>query len=1172
MDNNSDEEKNSDLTHFNRKSIDNDDPFGMMLIALDDEIKSLSKGTKKVTLRNAKYIQAIGDFYIYGSLYDDVWPFGDQVDEIVFTINDSNKVNGYIQSFIKNEILVALEENAGKTIDKLILSSGDSALLEFLRDKLFSIYKNEYDGYFNTNLADLIIRKKEPKISNGKLPDKLFKYLARKDINLFKEQEDSITRSLNSNLTLLWGPPGTGKTFTLGILISYLVVNEEKILIASNTNKAVDGALTSIINHLKNWEIEDPGTCLRVGAGVTKEFQQNYGDIAIPNQILENRFKDLKDEKEMLFREKEPLDSKFKDLRWKIAEYNSYEECKASIIETQNKLEEYNKNYPIKNNLFIKIESEINDLEMLLINAPERSNLLTVFGLKKTREEIIKDLDKLKYKFSQLKEVIDVLANDTISCEIKYKELNVSLANIQKIISVFPPLNDLKKEFEIVSESIEIIEDRLSEIDDIINNGMKELFDNCKVIGTTVYKTYLDKDVSNIKFDTVVIDEASMSLLPLTFFAAGKASKRVVIVGDFNQLPAIVIASDKENVIEWIKKDPFEKFEVRKGLKNKNLPIPVVGLRVQDRMIKDINDLISKHFYNNRLECSKRIIDSRSSLKLSFSTTGNRILYIDTGPLGAWSSKRAGKGSCFNITSAAIVASLIDKINSSSIFNSNSQNAVGVVTPYAAQRDLLIQLLIDYYDLIKEDSIGTAHRFQGSEKEIIIFDIVSANEKPSKFVNATEITDDATKLLNVALSRAKSYLIFIGDIKNLIDKGGTILKRVVKYIQLKGEEVNGIKILEDTEFLDRSNSLSEGCSIPINVPQALFTENLFYPVLKNDLNESKVSVVIYSAFITKDGLTRWFPYFYKMLNKGIKIKIVTKNLPLQPNARKNNDVLEILNKLISLLRSAGVIVNVNREIHEKVIIIDNRIVWHGSLNMLSHNPDGSSEFMVRTDSEEHALGFIEMLTRHDFKKKNITESDHPRCPCCSGFTEIKKGFKGLDYLYCESCDWLTKSTDFWKLSSGIPIGRAFSNCPESGCDGKLKLRTWGNKYILGCSSYKSNNCKYKENIVLKKLNFQYDPFPNIHEISPNILNNYFQDNEIKPIPKKDKGNILVPKENQINFPFDKKFLEPQKPKSKPQNNNELKPIKKKNVPKRAKLKKMSLDQIENELANFQLKL
>ncbi len=51
-----------------------------------------------------------------------------------------------------------------------------------------------------------------------------------------------------------------------------------------------------------------------------------------------------------------------------------------------------------------------------------------------------------------------------------------------------------------------------------------------------------------------------MLLLPMTYFAAGKAKKRVILVGDFQQLPSI-ISSDKDIVQKWLNrmlKNPFQ--------------------------------------------------------------------------------------------------------------------------------------------------------------------------------------------------------------------------------------------------------------------------------------------------------------------------------------------------------------------------------------------------------------------------------------------------------------------------------------------------------------------------------------------------------------------------------------------------------------------------------------
>ncbi|RNC79371.1 MAG: hypothetical protein ED557_14910 [Balneola sp.] len=63
-------------------------------------------------------------------------------------------------------------------------------------------------------------------------------------------QRDAIAKSLKNNIVFVWGPPGTGKTATLGFSVANLLKQGKRVLFVSNTNRAVDVGLLSILDAL----------------------------------------------------------------------------------------------------------------------------------------------------------------------------------------------------------------------------------------------------------------------------------------------------------------------------------------------------------------------------------------------------------------------------------------------------------------------------------------------------------------------------------------------------------------------------------------------------------------------------------------------------------------------------------------------------------------------------------------------------------------------------------------------------------------------------------------------------------------------------------------------------------------------------------------------------------
>src|SRR5262249_7224361 len=118
------------------------------------------------------------------------------------------------------------------------------------------------------------------------------------------------------------------------------------------------------------------------------------------------------------------------------------------------------------------------------------------------------------------------------------------------------------------------------------------------ILGATCTKTYLSaKELGQV--DLVIIDEASMVLLPMTWFAAGRAKERVVISGDPRQLPPIV-PTRSQAIFDVLRQDVFTAADI--NLSEPEFRDPrVVMLEVQHRMHPDICELISQRMYDDRL-------------------------------------------------------------------------------------------------------------------------------------------------------------------------------------------------------------------------------------------------------------------------------------------------------------------------------------------------------------------------------------------------------------------------------------------------------------------------------------------------------------------------------------------------------------------------------------------
>lgn len=138
---------------------------------------------------------------------------------------------------------------------------------------------------------------------------------------------------------------------------------------------------------------------------------------------------------------------------------------------------------------------------------------------------------------------------------------------------------------------------------------------------------------------------------------------------------------------------------------------------------------------------------------------------------------------------------------------------------------------------------------------------------------------------------------------------------------------------------------------------SLYDEKTFYKQFRRDLLHSKSEVVIESPFITTTRMNKLAPIFQKLISRGVKVYIVTRN-PKEhqpPYAKQSELEIQHFERMgVQVLICLG-------NHHRKLAIIDRKILWEGSLNILSHIK--SREIMRRIndkDSAEEMFSFLKL--------------------------------------------------------------------------------------------------------------------------------------------------------------------------------------------------------------------
>ena len=225
-------------------------------------------------------------------------------------------------------------------------------------------------------------------------------------------------------------------------------------------------------------------------------------------------------------------------------------------------------------------------------------------------------------------------------------------------------------------------------------------------------------------FDLIVVDEASMAYIPQVAFAAS-LGKRIVVCGDFKQLPPIAM-SESRLVEMWLRRDIFHAAKivgvVERGQEHPNLFM----LKEQRRMHPEISSFTNNFIYHNKVSDHETVRKNRQSIANKNPFPNEAATLVDLSRMGAYCLKESATDSRFNLLSALISMQLILAGKNHKI------DSIGFISPYRAQARLLsacIQELIPDNARDKGEKriiAATVHKFQGSERDMIVFDHVDS--------------------------------------------------------------------------------------------------------------------------------------------------------------------------------------------------------------------------------------------------------------------------------------------------------------------------------------------------------------------------------------------------------------------------------------------------------------
>ncbi len=649
---------------------------------------------------------------------------------------------------------------------------------------------------------------------------------------LNSEQRQAVQQALTNPLTVITGPPGTGKSQVVTSILINAAWQGKTVLFASKNNKAVD-VVEARVNSLGSRPV-----LLRLGsneyqgklaeyltsllsATATSDDQNQYSEFQTIHERLRHESSAIDDEFNAIIslrNEVDGLEREVEEIRRQIGSeifkrLPNIDADKLLTYTSQLRLYIDKANHakqPIFTRLFwfLILHSRYSDLELAIkgvndvsvriglpipsqqVNAAtidswieygdrlsERASLVSVanryFAKLKalTGARSLEDLTKVRIKLTE-----EIAKNSDALWKAWLRLQPAHLTQIQR---------KLLGDYSALLKLIVAANDENRQLGADVFRRYYQLFPQITAILPCWAVTSLSArgriPFEPTFFDLLVIDEASQcdiaSALPLLYRA-----KRVVVIGDPKQLSHISTLSkhqDRQLLSKHGLVDNYpgwtystqSLFDLASTMCRSE---DIVALRDHHRSHADIIEFSNGEFYEGRLRVATRYDRLRSP-----DSGGPAVRWVDVKGY----VKRPGSGGAVNEAEAKAVIHEIRRL-----ISQGYQGNVGVVSPFRAQANKIKDLVYSSEGMQGKITsvdflVDTAHKFQGDERDVIIFSPVVSSDISD---GALGFLRNTPNLFNVAITRARASLIVVGDRNAALNSRVDYLARFAAYIDKLG--------------------------------------------------------------------------------------------------------------------------------------------------------------------------------------------------------------------------------------------------------------------------------------------------------------------------------------------------------------------------------------------------
>lgn len=626
-------------------------------------------------------------------------------------------------------------------------------------------------------------------------------------LSLSDSQEKVIKYIDNNKFIAVQGPPGTGKSQTIVNLVAHLIANGKTVLVASRMDKAVD-VVADRLN-----ELGAPFLALRAGR-LNYQKQLSYelqdllsGKVDIDTNFEDSLFVDVKDMKSHLdelqnlenkFESIINLESKWHDCDLQLKEYNSVNgqmqfiksnltQFEIDTISTIIKTLEANieksgflaniANFASLNHLkkILKTKDFNVNFENLSRLRVELEGAQLIYNLRKTEAEIQKigNLHVISGQIREMKKRQKTLAVNILKS--KRREA------IKELLRDQVKRNRLKIHAKSLVERRQNIQNRILEQEDF-----KPLLEAFPCWCTTTYAISGSMPLKPGMFDVAIIDEASQCDIASCFPILYRA-KRAVIVGDDKQLPHLSFLEKAKEQSFLSKYGIPDKYQLMWRFRSNSMfdladyySMNSVMLDEHFRSVPAIINFSNEEFYGGRIRVMKQDFSLDRAIE---------IVEVPDGKVDFDATRNLPE-------IEALVKKLYDIVVEDERKNPDNPTSIGVISPFRAEVEQLkisiSKVLSDHMIRKHQIEVGTAHTFQGDERDIILMSWAFAdNSFPQSIMFLQK-----PNLFNVAITRARHKMInFVSRNPKTLPEG--LFRNYINYIY---EYQNKLEALKNNEI------------------------------------------------------------------------------------------------------------------------------------------------------------------------------------------------------------------------------------------------------------------------------------------------------------------------------------------------------------------------------------